>query len=50
MCAFILFEYFADVAHKDDVQVMANITMEALHNPHTPRPKDEWAGGEATRQ
>jgi len=29
---------------------MANIIMDALRNPHTPRPKGEWIGGEVTRQ
>ena len=46
----LVFEDSADVAHNDDVQLMADITMEVLHNPHTPRPKDEWVGGEVTRQ
>jgi len=46
----LVFEDSADVAHSDHVQLMADITMEALHNPHTPRPKDEWIGGEVTRQ
>ena len=40
----------ADAAHKDDVQAMANIIIEALHNPHTPRPQNEWVGGEVARQ
>ncbi|KAH8981971.1 hypothetical protein EDB92DRAFT_1820051 [Lactarius akahatsu] len=37
------------VAHEEEVQVMANIGMDALHNPHKPRPKGEWIGGEMTR-
>ena len=36
--------------HEDEVRVMANAMMDALHNPHTPRPKGEWVGGEITRQ
>jgi hypothetical protein len=50
MYTYFIFDDFADVAHYDDVQAMADITMEALRNPHTPRPKDEWVGGEVTRQ
>jgi hypothetical protein len=48
--SFVAFDDCADITHKDDVQAMADITMEALHNPHTPRPKDEWVGGEFIRQ
>jgi len=45
-----LYDAHSDVAREDDVRVMADISMDALRNPHTPRPKDEWIGGEITRQ
>jgi hypothetical protein len=40
----------SNVAHKDNVQVMTGIMLDILRNPHTPRPKDEWVGGEVIRQ
>ncbi|KAH9065032.1 terpenoid synthase [Lactarius vividus] len=45
-----VFDEYTDVAREEEVQVMANIGMDALRNPHKPRPKDEWVGGEITRQ
>jgi len=50
MNMFFVYDEYSDVAHEDDVQVMANIIMDALRNPHAPRPKGEWVGGEVTRQ
>lgn len=50
MNMFFVYDEYSDVAHEDDVQVMANIIMDALRNPHKPRPKGEWVGGEVTRQ
>jgi hypothetical protein len=50
MNMFFVFDEYSDVAHEDDVQVMADIGMDALRNPHKPRPEGEWVGGEVTRQ
>lgn len=50
MNMFFVYDEYSDVAHEDEVQVMANIIMDALRNPHKPRPKGEWVGGEVTRQ
>lgn len=50
MNVFFMFDAYTDVAHEDDVRAMADISMDALRNPHTSRPKDEWIGGEITRQ
>ncbi|KAH9171705.1 terpenoid synthase [Lactarius sanguifluus] len=47
-CDFVFDEY-TGVGREEEVQVMANIGMDALRNPHKPRPKGEWAGGEITR-
>ncbi|KAI0292682.1 terpenoid synthase [Multifurca ochricompacta] len=50
MAVFLLFDEYSDVADADEVQEMVNIIMDALRNPHTPRPRGEWIGGEVTRQ
>ena len=50
MNLFFVFDEYSDVADEDDVRVMADISMDALRNPHTPRHKGEWVGGEITRQ
>lgn len=50
MNMFFVYDEYSDVAHEDDVQVMADIIMDALRNPHKPRPEGEWVGGEVTRQ
>ncbi|KAI0296936.1 isoprenoid synthase domain-containing protein [Multifurca ochricompacta] len=46
----IMFDEYTDMATADAAQVFADIAMDALRNPHVPRPKDEWIGGEVTRQ
>jgi len=50
MNMFFVYDEYSDVSHEDDVQVMANIIMDTLRNPHKPRPEGEWVGGEVTRQ
>jgi Delta6-protoilludene synthase len=50
MNMFFVYDEYSDVAPEDEVQVMADIIMDALRNPHEPRPKGEWIGGEVTRQ
>ena len=50
MNLFFVYDEYSDVAHEDDVRVMTDISMDALRNPHAPRPKDEWVGGEIARQ
>jgi Delta6-protoilludene synthase len=50
MHIYFVFDEYSDAAHEDDVQVMANIVMDALRNPHKPRPEGEWVGGEMARQ
>ena len=46
----IVYDEIYDESHEDEVQVMSNAIMDALRNPHTPRPEGEWVGGEVTRQ
>ncbi|KAI0290412.1 terpenoid synthase [Multifurca ochricompacta] len=50
MGVFLLCDGCSDIADGDGVQEMVNTTMDALRNPHTPRPRGEWIGGEVTRQ
>ncbi|KAI0284089.1 terpenoid synthase [Russula brevipes] len=50
MHVYYIYDEYSDVAHEDEVQVMANVIKDALRDPHTPRPKGEWVGGEVTRQ
>ncbi|KAG1822454.1 terpenoid synthase [Suillus subaureus] len=46
---FVIDEY-SDVSKPSDVREQKNTVMDALHNPHKPRPEGEWVGGEMTRQ
>ncbi|KAH8980716.1 terpenoid synthase [Lactarius hatsudake] len=45
-----VFDEYTDVVREEEVQVRANIGVDALRNPHKPRPKGEWIGGEMTRR
>ena len=46
---FVIDEY-SDVSEPSEVRKHKDVIMEALRNPHQPRPKGEWIGGEAARQ
>ncbi|KAF8266735.1 terpenoid synthase [Lactarius quietus] len=46
----LVYDEYSDTSNEDEVQVMADAMMDALRNPHTPRPKGEWVGGEIARQ
>ena len=50
MNMFFVYDKYSDVSHEDDIQVMADIIMDALHNPHKPGPEGEWVGGKVMRQ
>lgn len=50
MNMFFVFDEYSDVSPPEDVIQQAGIIMDALRNPYTPRPRDEWVGGEVTRQ
>ena len=50
MNLFFVIDEYSDVAEADEVERQADIVMDALRNPHKPRPKGEWVGGEVTRQ
>ncbi|KAI0291492.1 terpenoid synthase [Multifurca ochricompacta] len=45
-----LFNEYSNLAREDEVQIMDNIIMDVLRNPHAPRPEGEWIGGEVTKQ
>ena len=45
-----VYDEFSDALQEDEVQNMGNAMMDALLNPHSPRPEGEWVGGEVARQ
>lgn len=50
MNLFFVFDEWSDVSDAKETQQQADAIMDALRNPHKPRPKGEWIGGEVTRQ
>ncbi|KAK7688467.1 Delta(6)-protoilludene synthase [Cerrena zonata] len=50
MNLFFVFDEYSDVADATEVRRQADIIMDALRNPSSPRLKGEWVGGEITRQ
>ncbi|KAI0050123.1 terpenoid synthase [Auriscalpium vulgare] len=50
MVLFFVFEGYTDLSHGDDVRVYADMVMDALRNPHKPRPAGECLLGEVARQ
>ncbi|KAI0026900.1 isoprenoid synthase domain-containing protein [Vararia minispora EC-137] len=50
MNTIFVFDEHSDVSSPDEVQAMADAMMDALRNPHKPRPECERVGGEVTRQ
>ncbi|OJA12782.1 hypothetical protein AZE42_08340 [Rhizopogon vesiculosus] len=46
---FVIDEY-SDVSGEHEVRKQKDIVMDALRNPHKPRPDGEWIGGEVHRQ
>ncbi|KAI0041515.1 terpenoid synthase [Auriscalpium vulgare] len=50
MMLFFVFDEYTDLSHGDDVRVYADMVMDALRNPHTPRPAGEILLGEVARQ
>jgi Delta6-protoilludene synthase len=50
MNLFFIIDEYSDVGGVEEVRQQKDIVMDALRNPHKPRPKDEWIGGEVTRQ
>lgn len=50
MNLFFVIDEWSDVANAKETRKYADIVMDALRNPHKPRPAGEWVGGEVTRQ
>lgn len=50
MHLFFVFDDYSDPCGPSEVRELANIVMDAIRNPHKPRPTGEWVGGEVARQ
>ncbi|KAI0061988.1 terpenoid synthase [Artomyces pyxidatus] len=50
MMLFFIFDEFTDQVDRHGAKAYVDITMDALRNPHTPRPEGEHVLGEITRQ
>ena len=50
MHLFFVFDEYSDRSPPPEVRKQKGVVMDALRNPHTPRPKGEWIGGEVARQ
>ncbi|KAF8452301.1 hypothetical protein L210DRAFT_3384514, partial [Boletus edulis BED1] len=50
MNLFFVIDEYSDVSVPSEVQRQKDAIMDALRNPHMPRPKGEWIGGEVARQ
>ncbi|KAF8912642.1 terpenoid synthase [Mucidula mucida] len=49
MNLFFLIDEHSDVADKETARFQMECVMDALRNPHKPRPEGEWIGGEVAR-
>jgi len=45
-----MFDEYSDRSAPSEVRKQKDAVMDALRNPHMPRPKGEWIGGEVARQ
>ena len=45
-----MFDEYSDRSLPSEVRKQKDAIMDALRNPHKPRPKGEWLGGEVARQ
>ena len=45
-----LIDEYSDRSTPSEVRKQKDVVMDALRNPHKPRPKGEWIGGEVARQ
>ncbi|KAN0078464.1 Isoprenoid synthase domain containing protein [Tylopilus felleus] len=50
MNLFFVIDEYSDVSDPSEVRKQKDAIMDALRNPHKPRPKGEWVGGEVARQ
>jgi hypothetical protein len=49
MNLFFIIDEHSDVESGHVVREMADVIMDAIRNPHKPRPEGEWVGGESAR-
>ena len=45
-----MFDEYSDRSAPSEVRKQKDAVIDALRNPHAPRPKGEWIGGEVARQ
>jgi len=50
MNLFFVIDEYSDVSEPSEVREQKDVIMDALRNPHKPRPKGEWPGAEVARQ
>jgi hypothetical protein len=50
MNLFFVIDEHTDVADIETARSQADIIMDAIRNPHTPRPEGEWIGGKLAQQ
>ncbi|EIM82223.1 terpenoid synthase [Stereum hirsutum FP-91666 SS1] len=50
MNLFFVIDEHSDTHGEETVRKMKDVVMDAIRNPHKPRPNDEWIGGEIARQ
>ncbi len=50
MNLFFVIDEHSDVSTTETVRQQADVVMDAIRNPHKPRPENEWVGGEVARQ
>jgi hypothetical protein len=50
MNLYFFFDEHSDLANEDETRQQADAIMDALRNPHKPRPQGEWVGGRVTQQ
>ena len=50
MHMFLTIDEYSDRSAPSEVRKQKDVVMDALRNPHMPRSKGEWIGGEVTRQ
>jgi hypothetical protein len=50
MNLFFVIDEHTDIAATETARQQADIVMDAIRNPHKPRPKGEWIGGKVAQE
>lgn len=50
MNLFFVFDEKSDISNEHETRYQADCIMDALRNPHKPRPPGEWVGGVIAQQ